>query len=373
MRVLTVIDSLATAGAERSLADTTGPLVAAGVEMHVVPLGEREGVADLVVAGGGTVHAAVGARRAQALQPLRRVIREVRPDLVHTTLFEADLAGRLAAASLRVPVVSSLVNTAFDNGAGSPMRRRAALAADIATARTVRRFHAVSDAVARAAGARLHVDAAKIDVVHRGRSAASLGRRTAERRARVRAALGVEPATPVVLAVGRHERQKGFDVLVDAWSKVRADMPDAVLLVAGRDGPATPTLAAAVARFGGEHLRLLGTRGDVADLLAAADALALPSRWEGLPGVLIEALALEVPVVATAIDPVREVLGPDVAHALVAPESSAELAVALVAVLRGRALGQKAVAAGRARFEAAFTIERAAAGMAAFYQRALGG
>lgn len=377
VRILYVIDSLVAGGAERSLAMMAGHLVRHGVEFHVAPLLNRIGVADELVAGGAIVHPALGAVRLRAVLPLRRLIHRVDPDLVHTTLFEADLAGRVAAGLARRPSVTSLVGGGFPVPPGAAVATRArfaaAQAADLVTARFAVRFHAVSASTAAAGRERLRLPAAKVDVIHRGRDLDALGRRTAPRRARVRADLGIDDATPVVLVVARHDPRKGLDVLVAAWPRITTAVPDAVLVVAGRDGPATGTIRRAIGQLPDPaSVRLLGHRDDIGDLLAGADVLALCSLTEGLPGALLEALALEVPIVATDIEPVLEIVGHGGPARLVPPGEPRELAVAIVSTLANPP-GPAALADGRDLVERSFTVAASAEAMVRFYERSLAG
>ncbi|MGH9283223.1 MAG: glycosyltransferase, partial [Acidimicrobiales bacterium] len=153
MRVLSVIDSLAPGGAERSLVAVAPHLMARGVELRVVALkGGGELAPDLEGAGVEVVVAPASGRW-QRSGRIEALVRAWSPDLVHTALFEADVAGRVAARRARVPVVSSLTNTSYGaEHAAQPgvsaLRLRAAQAVDIASARLVRRFHAVSAVVA---------------------------------------------------------------------------------------------------------------------------------------------------------------------------------------------------------------------------------
>jgi glycosyltransferase involved in cell wall biosynthesis len=108
----------------------------------------------------------------------------------------------------------------------------------------------------------------------------------------------------------------------------------------------------------------------VEDLLCAADVFVLPSRWEGLGSVLIEAMALRAPIVATDLGPVRETVGDRTAR-IVPVEAPAELASAIVATLGDAAARAEMADQGYARFEGHYTIDRVAEGMMAFYRRAL--
>jgi glycosyltransferase involved in cell wall biosynthesis len=371
MRVFYLIDSLVGGGAEQSLAALAPHYRALGIDLDVAYLHERDGVRGALEGAGARVYPpSRGEHLPGAVRRARQLLRARRPDVVHTTLYEADVAGRIAGALARVPVVTSLVNTNygpehFANPGIAAWRLRAAQLVDVATARRVVRFHAVSSSVADDMAPRLHVPRERIDVVPRGREPGALGTRTFGRRDAARAALGIARDEPLVVAVGRQEHQKGFDVLLDAFVTVRRAKPAARLVVAGREGNATHAL-----RTDAPGVEFLGHRDDVADLLCAADVFAFPSRWEGMPGGVIEAMALEAPIVASDIVPVREVLGDPAPARLVPPDDAAQLAAAILATIDDPQANERAAAA-RARFLERFTIERVAAEMLRFYERAL--
>jgi glycosyltransferase involved in cell wall biosynthesis len=215
---------------------------------------------------------------------------------------------------------------------------------------------------------RLLIPRRKIDVIPRGRDPEALGRRDDARRARVRAELGIG-AGPVVLALARHEHQKGLDVLLDAIDAPGTSLAAATVLVAGREGTETVALHTRSATLPtSADVRFLGYRADVADLLAAADVFVLPSRREGFPGVLVEALALETPIVTTDVPGAREALGSDTA--LVVPIGDpAALRAAILDTLAAPIAARERAAAGRARFDASFTTAAIARRMADLYRR----
>lgn len=379
MRVLTVIDSLdASGGAERSLAAMAPNLVGAGVDLHVGYLRARPiTVAAELADAGATVHPLDGGGgRLGAARRVAHLTRAVRPDLVHTTLFEADQAGRIGAISARRPVVSSLVNIAYGAEETPPgvtlWKLRAAQLTDASTARLARRFHAITAHVADVMAQRLRIGRDRIDVVYRGRDPERLGRRTPERRARVRNELGIAPDAPVVLAVGRQEWQKGHDTLIASSEELGRRWPGLTVLIAGREGNQTERLRDAARRAGvGDRVRLLGFRNDIADLLSAADVFAFPSRWEGLGSALLEAMALEIPIVASDLPAVREVLRSRDAL-FVPPSDSAFLSAAVADCLLDVAATHRRVESARRRFIDEFTVEASARAMVAFYERALG-
>jgi glycosyltransferase involved in cell wall biosynthesis len=375
MHVLYVIDSLFGGGAEQSLAVLAPHLVRGGVELEVLYFHERDdGLKSALLCAGARVHALGGNRRI-AMQQLRARQRTRRPDLVHTTLFEADVIARIANLGTSIPIVTSLVNEAYGpEQLRNPQLRgwkvRAAQLMDAITARRVTRFHAVSSNVARVMGSRLHIPPSRIDVIPRGRDAEALGRRNPERRTKVRARLGLAPDDVMLLSVGRHEYQKGIDLVIGALPAVRAKHATAKLFVAGREGNATTLLhTTAQAEGVADDVRFLGYRADVPDLLCAADVFVLPSRWEGSPGSVIEAMALEVPIVASDIPAVREVAGSGDTALLAPPEDANALGEAIVAALDDPG-SRTRVQAARERFLDSFTADRVARQMIALYERA---
>lgn len=379
VHVLYVIDSLdASGGAESSLAAIAPHLVARGLVLDVAYMHERRGLHDRLREAGATIFSLAGPRRTGARR-VAELARHRKPDLVHTTLFEADVIGRVGALLAGVPSVTSLVNTSYgpDHVGDPAMHRwkvRAAQVVDAATATAAVRFHANSREVADVMARRLLIRRQRIDVIPRGRDALALGRRTPERAERTRAALGVAPTTPLVLAVARHERQKGLDVLIEALPSALGRRPDIQVVIAGREGNQTGHLRSAIGRLGVDHaVRLLGFRDDVADLMVAADVLVVPSRWEGLPGVLIEALALEAPIIATDIPCIREVVGPvrETLATLVAPDRPAELARAILDTLENSSAAADRGQRGRARFVGCFDIGGVADRTVEFYERSL--
>ena len=372
-----VIDSLTQGGAETSLAAMAPGLVGRGVALDVVALTSRPGYQDALERAGATVIELSGSRLTWWRQ-IRTLARERRPDLVHTTLFEADLAGRVGARLARTPVVSTLANDAYGaaHRAEFPHRRAkllAAQASDAVTARLTTRLHAVSGHVADTMAHRLRYPRDRIHVIPRGRDPEALGWRAPERRDRARGQLGIAPGTPLVIALARQERQKGLDVLIDAVPHVLDDIPSARFVVAGKQGNATASLERQMAAIDrGDALTFLGVRDDVADLLCAADLFVLPSRREGLGGALLEAMALECPAVVSDIPPVREVVD-DSSAVFVPPNDPVALGTALVHALSDPAGAQTMAVAAHRRFLDEYTIGSVVDRMLAFYNEAASG
>jgi glycosyltransferase involved in cell wall biosynthesis len=164
-------------------------------------------------------------------------------------------------------------------------------------------------------------------------------------RARVRAELGVGAEAPVVLTLACLKPQKDPLTWAEVGRRVTAARPGTVFLLAG-DGELRPAVEAFIASRGLQgSLRLLGWRQDVAELLHASDVFFLPSRWEGLPQAIVQAMAARLPVVATDVDGNPEAVRPDETGVLCRPGDADAMSVALLALLadpaRRAALGAR--------------------------------
>jgi glycosyltransferase involved in cell wall biosynthesis len=162
-------------------------------------------------------------------------------------------------------------------------------------------------------------------------------------RQQARRRLGIEDS-PLVVCVGRLQRAKGQDVLVDSWPSVREKVVDAELVLVGEGED-----MAELRRKADPSIRLVGHRTDVLDWLAASDVVAVPSRWEGMSLGMLEAMATGRSIVITDVPGAREAL--DGAGAIVPPEDADALAAAIVERLldRARRDAEGEEAAGRAR------------------------
>jgi glycosyltransferase involved in cell wall biosynthesis len=217
----------------------------------------------------------------------------------------------------------------------------------------------------RAAG----VPARKLRLVRNGIKAPEPGRVAAE----TRAGLGIEPGRPLLLTVARLTEQKGHRDLLAAAGEVHAHEPEAVFVLAG-DGPLREELGALARRLGLEDSVLfLGQRSDVPDLLAAADAFVLPSLFEGLSLVVLEAMALGLPVVATRVCGNAEAIRDGVTGRLVPPGEPAALSAALLELLADAGQAGHWGSAGAACFQKEFAAERMVQETLAVYRELIPG
>ncbi len=366
-KYLFVINSFLAGGAERSLLELLPYFVEHGITPIIACLEYREvGFEEEVREAGFDVRLLPDGGRLTKIRALRKLIKQERPQLVYTSLFDSDVVGRLAAMGIDVPVMTCLANTAYDPErlADPHLRRfrvRLVQAIDSVTARYLTdHFHAISNAVKDSTVETMGVKPDRISVVKRGRNVERLGTATPERRARVRASLGLADDALVAVNVGRQEYQKGQGYLIEAFRHVADELPRARLLIVGRDGHFTARLTDQVADLGLQDVvSFLGHRSDVADILAASDLFVFPSLYEGLGGALIEAIALSLPAVVSDIPALREVVVEGENAILVPPRDVAGLEKAILTLLSDLDLRAAYGARSRELFEQQFRVEKA--------------
>ncbi len=288
--------------------------------------------------------------RLDGVARLVRLLRARRADLLHThTLAAANALGRTAGRAAHVPVISHLhIENHFRPATAALLRTL-----DNGTARLCARLVAVSEDTKRAYE-RQGYPRDRIEVVYNGVPPAPNG--------------GV-PANdpPVIGEIARLCDVKGQRELIEALAQI----PDARLVLAGRDleqgGAFQRSLEGDAERLGVRDRVEFGFRDDVAALLDRLDVVALPSWTEGLPLIVLEAMAHGRPVVATPVGGTPELLVDGETGLLVPPRDPHALAAALRRVLDDPQLAARLGRAGRERVEREFTLEAMNARMLAIY------
>jgi glycosyltransferase involved in cell wall biosynthesis len=183
--------------------------------------------------------------------------------------------------------------------------------------------------------------------------------------------LGLEGATPVVGTVGRLAEQKGLSYFLRMAALLLCDFPAARFVIVG-DGPQRDELVALARDLGiADRVIFAGFRTDVPDLMSAFDLFVLASVFEPFGLVLVEAMALEKPVVASRVNGIPEVVADGEAGLLVPPRDPHALAEAAARLLRDQALARRMGQAGRGRVLARFTVEAMAGKTMALYEEIL--
>lgn len=276
---------------------------------------------------------------------LGRLARSLRADIVHTHLVHADLYGGLAARLRRERLVSTKHND-------DPFRTGSYRHVERGLARLAERIVTITESLERFTVERVGIPAAKVTTIHYGLDAPP-------------EAWGENPPdpvpenAPVLLAVSRLVEQKGIDVAVRALPLVRAQVPGAWLVVLG-EGPDREHIEGLARELGvGAAVHLAGRVPDVAAWLRRADVLVHPARWEGFGLALLEAMLCSLPVVASRVSSIPEIVVDGETGLLVPPDEADALAAALVRVLAAPAgYGEAGLARARGEFSVARMAER---------------
>lgn len=367
LRVHALISTLTWGGAEMLLADFAAGAPSARIELSVGYLQEADGSpAAARLRDRGIEPRLVpitGLLNPRDLMRVRRHLVDMQPDLLHTHLGNADLMGGLAARSLGIPVVSTI--HVMEWGTGRRERAKARLM-DLARRHCSAAVITVSD---RARAALLDAGygrGAKLVTVHNGVNADPKPGKGRE----VRAALGLGADDLVVTMVSVLRAGKGHEIAIEAFRALRGRHPNLRLLIVG-DGPRRDHVHGLARALGGDAV-LAGHRDDVIDVLDASDVLLHPSHADAFPTALLEAFAASVPVVATAVGGIPEIVTDGETGVLVAPPPQSEaVARALERVIDDQALRRRLGAAGRGRFEAEFSARRWAQRMREVYEVAV--
>lgn len=373
MRVLHIIRATGVAGAERHLLTLLTGLRARGHDAQLALLtGPQQPLQDYRAQLGERdipLHSFTmrGHLEPKLLPWLYTRMRELRPRVVHTHLFHADLYGALASRVAGVPALVSSRHNDNNFRRRQPWRglnRQLWRLADAGIAIS----QAVADFVVEVEGAPRD----KLQIIHYGLQLpvqSQTDRQTL--RSHVRAQLGAAESQPLLGMACRLVEQKGVSDALQAFAGTRAEFPQARLIIAG-DGPLRAQLESEVAQAGlTGSVRFLGWRDDVPQLLAACDLFFMPSLWEGFGLVLLEAMAQGLPVVASQVSAIPEVVVAGETGLLAAPRAVPAFRDALLTLLRDPALARNMGQAGMDRLATHFSEERMLDATAALYHRLL--
>jgi glycosyltransferase involved in cell wall biosynthesis len=285
---------------------------------------------------------------ARALVALARAIRSERVDVVHTHLAGGDVLGGLAGRLTGRPVVATVHSVAAWR---LSYRRTRRLLADLALRRLVGHAFAVSSAVRDSHVAEIGLQPERVEVLPNVPVAPHLLRPDFDREA-VRRELAADG--PVLATASRLTPERDHATLLRALPRALERHPGLRLLVLG-DGPSRLELERLSRELGmGAAVRFLGTRADAAEIVAASDFFCQPTRLEGLPVAVLDAMALGVPVIASRIDATEELLEDGRTGLLVRPGDADQLADALCRFLDDPAEAAAMAAAARAHVESSF-------------------
>ena len=282
-----------------------------------------------------------------------RAVRSESPELVHTHLVHADVYGAVAAGLARIPFVSTRHND--DRYLLGPFRY-----VDRTFARGARRLVAISEAVRRFLVSVGH-PAGKVETIHYGLD------RLPDAPSEVSPEeAGVPEGAPLVLAIGRLTAQKDHATLLRAFAEARKERPESILAILGA-GPLERETRGLAEQLELDGALVLPGRLEIRDWLARAQVFAHSSRWEGFGIVLLEAMLAGLPVAATRVSAVPEVVAEGETGLLVEPGDWRALSRALADLLSEPETARRMGEAGRARARSEFSVARMAERTAAVY------
>jgi glycosyltransferase involved in cell wall biosynthesis len=307
-------------------------------------------------------HLNPGVRRPWHVLGIARRFRELQPDIVHTFLLTASLYGRLGAVVAGVPIIiGTEVNIYEHKKLLHAVAERLLLRGTdrvIASAESVRTFYV----------RQVHADPAKIDVIYNAVDWSQLV--TTASRDAVRTSVGVPAGSPLAGIIARLTEQKAHRYLFDAMAETPA-LAALHLLVVG-DGELRDDLRQRADRLGlSGRVHFLGARRDLGDLLSSIDIFVMPSLWEGLPLSMVLAMGAGLPVVATRVAGIPEVVHDGVTGLLVPPADVPALGSALSRLVADPALRRTIGAAACAFVRPRFGVDGYVAAVTGLYDQLL--
>lgn len=363
-RVVHIIKATGIAGAEKHLLTLLPALDRERFEMHLLVLTEpTKPVPELfyaLEAEGVIVERVRISGHVDPMLPLRLALqlRSLAPQLVHTHLLHADLYGTLAARLARVPMV---ISTRHND---DPFRGRWPLTLLLRIInRCTDHFVAISERVRDFTIEVEQVPELRLDTVNYGLV-------SEPESCQVDAHSDLELSSgPLLVCVARLIEQKGHRWLLSAFRAVVEEFPQATLLLLG-DGPLRSQLEELAAELGLlEHVQFAGWSNKVSALLPGTDLFVLSSEWEGFGLVLLEAMAAGLPIVATRVGAIPEIVVHGETGWLVEAKNTPALASAIISALRAPEQMAEFGHRGRARLHRDFSAERMVASTEYLYAR----
>jgi glycosyltransferase involved in cell wall biosynthesis len=344
MRVLLVMDSFFTGGAEFSTLEWFRFLQEKGIEIKIVKLQDKFPEYDYRVFGfpDAIITTLPQGNFFKKRKALQKILKEFQPDIVHSVLFKSNVLVRsIRMFANKFVHLESLVNHTYSKDRLkepgitwvklSGYQFLDAITCFLGTDH----LHANGKSVADHYAKKLAVPFRKITIIHRGRKASDYLVNPVSR-----SNFDITDSKIVLLNVGRQEFQKGQEILLNSLSLLPKDILEkCVVLFVGREGKATPLLKELVAKNSwNSYVQFLGHRTDIPALLKMADIFVFPSRFEGLPGVLIEAEAAGLPIVCTNLPMMLEVVEKERNALVFEPENELELANQITKLVENKTL-----------------------------------
>lgn len=367
-RIVHIIDDLGLGGAQRQLVELLRGFPRTMFQIEVISLSDKKchyvnNIRELHVPL--TLIPQKGAWDHKAYRRLQAKLKELKPDIIHTWLFTADLYGHLAARRAGSPrLISAMRNTVDD----FPWHYRMAYRFIAA------RSHAITinaDAIRPGMTRKLGVPTEKMHTIHNGISLSRFP--SAQVNGYYREQWKIEKGKTLVAMIARMSPQKDYDLYLDGAARVLKEEKNVCFLLVG-DGGLRGALESKAKRLGiQDSVRFTGARRDVWEILNHIDICVLTSHYEGCSNVIMEAMTASRPVIASNVGGNAELIEDGVTGNVLKTRKPAELAEAVKALVRNPELARQMGQAGRERIESLFTLERTVEKTIQLYQELLSG
>jgi len=292
-----------------------------------------------------------------ALFKLLGILQNIKPHIIHSFLFRANIIARLAGRLAGVPIIISSIRV-LEAG------KRYKHLIDRLTAAMVDKYIAVSEAVRLFTLSQVHLPENKIVTIYNGIDCSGAPEKAPE-------PLMVDSACCNIIFAGRFEQQKGHAVFIKALKQVKQQHANLKAYLFG-EGPDEQHIRDMVVREGlAEHIIFMGVVDNIMPYMQQMNMCVLPSLWEGLPNVLLEAMAARCPIVATRIPGVDEIVLDGQTGILCEPGNASALAEALLRLIQNPELARAVAAAGRLRVEQRFSLETTVRDTVGVYEQLL--
>ena len=293
---------------------------------------------------------------------LLRILIKERPGIVHTHSSKAGILGRWAAFIAGVPVIMHTVHGFGFNDRQKGIMRTILIWIERLTAKITDRLIVVTNED-KEKGLKYGIGTLdKYELIRAGIDVKAYKELRIDK-AHKKAELGISPEQKVIVTIGPFKPQKNLKDFVEVAKKVHERAPETVFLIIG-DGQQRKEIEFLIYAYGlSEKVKLLGWRHDIAELLAVSDIFVLTSLWEGLPRTILEAMCVKLPVVANAVDGVKEIVKDGVTGYLTEPFETDRMAEIVLKLLRDSRLceeiGQKSFAAMTDEFDINYMVKTA--------------
>lgn len=294
------------------------------------------------------------------------IIKKNKVDFIHSQGARADFFARVAGRIAGIPYNICTIATPIEKFDIGVLRKGIYRFIDRLTESSVDRFIVVSDSLEKLLTSKRGISAKRVVKIHNGIELHKY--HPAYNSGKLRIELGISQDVPLIGSIGRIIWSKGLEYLIEATKEIFILYPQARLLIVG-EGPFKNKLVLKCKKLGIiNNVIFTGFINDIREILSSIDLLVFPSLSEGFPMVVLEAMAMGKPIVATRIDGITEQISDGKEGLLVPPKDPSALAEAVSKLIGNRKLAKSMGLAARKKAEAEFSVEKMIAETEKVYQ-----